>query len=132
LKKKKKKHNQKKGAWVEFVPEVLWSYHTTIRTPTGETPFSLTFGTEAVITAEVGSSSFRVSHYNLGLNDEGISLHLDLLQEKREEAQATYQQQATHYFNKKVNPRNVKIRDWVIRKMSLATKDPVERKFAPK
>jgi hypothetical protein len=69
---------------VEFVPEVLWSYHTTIRTPTGETPFSLTFGTEAVITAEVGSSSFRVSHYNLGLNDEGISLHLDLLQEKRE------------------------------------------------
>jgi hypothetical protein len=67
---------------VEFVLDVLWSYCTMIRTPTEETPFSLTFGTKVVILAEVGCPSFRVSHYNLGLNDEGINLHLDLLQEK--------------------------------------------------
>jgi hypothetical protein len=42
-----------------------------IRTPIEETPFSLTFRTETIIPAEVGSPSFRVSHYNLGLNDEG-------------------------------------------------------------
>jgi hypothetical protein len=39
----KKKLEQKKGAWVEFVPEVLWSYRTTIRTPIGKTSFSPTF-----------------------------------------------------------------------------------------
>jgi hypothetical protein len=79
----KKKLDQNKSAWVEFVPKVLWSYCTTIRTPTKETPFSLTFGTEAVIPAKVGYPSFKVSHYNPRLNDEGISLHLDLLEEKR-------------------------------------------------
>jgi hypothetical protein len=75
----KKKLREKKEAWVEYILEVLWSYRTTVRTPTGDTPFSLTYGTEAVILAKVGSLSFRVAYYNLGLNDEGISLNLDLL-----------------------------------------------------
>jgi hypothetical protein len=58
---------------------VLWSYLTTVKTPTGDTPFSLTYGTEVVIPAEVGSLSFRVAYYNPRLNDEGINLNLDLL-----------------------------------------------------
>jgi hypothetical protein len=74
---------------VEFIPGVLWSYCTTIRTLTGETPFSLTFGTEALIPIDVGSPSFKVSHYNSGFNDGGINLLFDLLQEKREVAQVT-------------------------------------------
>jgi len=84
LKTLKKKLGRKKGTWVEYVPEVLWAYRTTTRTPTGATPFSLTFGSEAVIPAEVGSPSFRVSHYNSGLNDEGIKLNLNLLQERKD------------------------------------------------
>jgi hypothetical protein len=40
--------------------------------------------------ADVGSPSFRVLHYNPGLNDEGIKLHLDLLLEKRDEAHVTW------------------------------------------
>jgi len=51
----KKKLDRQKGLWVECVPEVLWSYRTTVRTPTGETPFSLSYGTEAVIPVEIGS-----------------------------------------------------------------------------
>ncbi|KAM1321740.1 hypothetical protein PS2_014394 [Malus domestica] len=38
-----------KGCWPEFIPQVLWSYRTSYRTSTGETPFSLAFGTEAVV-----------------------------------------------------------------------------------
>ena len=48
-----------KGAWPEKLPNVLWAYRTTTRTPTGETPFSLTYGAEAVIPVEVGLTSFR-------------------------------------------------------------------------
>src|SRR5579862_3942722 len=44
----KKKLQQKKGLWVEELPNVLWAYRTTRRTATGETPYSLVFGTEAV------------------------------------------------------------------------------------
>jgi hypothetical protein len=92
---------------VNYVPEVLWAYRTTTQTPTGETQFSLSYGTEAVISAEVGSPRFRMSHYNPGLNDEGIKFHLDLLQERRDEAQVTwaaYRDQTARYFNKTVNP----------------------------
>jgi transposase InsO family protein len=86
----KKKLGRKKGAWAEYVPVVLWAYRTTTRTPTGATPFSLTYGSEAAIPAEVGSPSFRVSHNNSGLNDEGIKFNLDLLQERRDEAHVTW------------------------------------------
>ena len=40
-----------KGIWPEELPSVLWAYRTTVRTPTGETPFRLTYGNEAVIPA---------------------------------------------------------------------------------
>jgi hypothetical protein len=40
-----KKLEKKKEAWIEYIPEVLWWYQTTSKTPTGETPFSLTYRT---------------------------------------------------------------------------------------
>jgi hypothetical protein len=82
----KKKLEDKKGAWVDYLPEVLWSYRTTVRTPMGETPLSLAFISEAVILDEVDSVSFRMKHYNPGMNDEGIHLSLNLLSERREDA----------------------------------------------
>ena len=48
-----------KGAWPKELPNVLWAYRTTSRTLTGETPFRLTYGTEAVIPVEVGITSIR-------------------------------------------------------------------------
>lgn len=88
-----------------------------------------------MIPAKVGSLSFRVSHYNPGLNDEGITLHLDLLQERRDEARITwaaYQRRVARYFNKIVNPRKFQVGDWVMRKVNLMTKDPAEGKLAAK
>ena len=38
-----------KGARPEELPNVLWAYRTTVRTPTVEIPFRLTYGTEVVI-----------------------------------------------------------------------------------
>ena len=48
-----------KGAWLEELPSVLWAYKTAVRTPIGETPFKLTYGTEAVISVKVGVASIR-------------------------------------------------------------------------
>ena len=55
--------NGAKGVWFEELQNVLWVYRTTTRVPTGETPFRLTFGTEAIILVEVGLTSFRVKTY---------------------------------------------------------------------
>ena len=49
----KAKLDDAKGAWPEELSNVLWAYRTTTRTPTRETPFRLTYGTEAVIPVEV-------------------------------------------------------------------------------
>ena len=49
----KTKLDDAKGAWPEELPNVLWAYRTTARTPTGETPFRLTYGTEVVILVEI-------------------------------------------------------------------------------
>ena len=46
----------------------------TARTPTGKTPFRLTYGNEAVISAEVGLTSYRVHNHDEGRNDEAIRL----------------------------------------------------------
>jgi hypothetical protein len=96
--------------------------------------YTLTFGTEAIISAELGSGSLRVESYKGETNNEGLKLHLDLLQEMRNHAQITisaYQERMARYFNKKVKPRNFKVGDLVLRKVTLATRDSTEGKLAP-
>ena len=56
---------------------MLWAYRTMVRTPTGETPFKMVFGTEAVVLVEVGMSSIRRARYDEQSNDESLKLALD-------------------------------------------------------
>ena len=49
----------KKGSWAEKLPQVLWVYRTTERNSTREMPYSMAFGTEAVIPVETAFSSPR-------------------------------------------------------------------------
>jgi hypothetical protein len=130
----KKKLGDRKGDWADDLTEVLWAYRTTRRTPTEETPYALAFGAEAIIPAELGSQSLKVESYKAETNDKGLKLHLDLLQEKRDHAQitmSTYQERTARYFNKKVKLRKFEVGDLVLRKVTLATKDPTEGKLAP-
>ncbi|XP_076891522.1 uncharacterized protein LOC143542952 [Bidens hawaiensis] len=46
---------REKGSWVEELPHVLWAHRTMPKTSNGETPFRLTYGTEAMIPAEIGA-----------------------------------------------------------------------------
>jgi hypothetical protein len=123
----------RKEDWADDLPEVLWAYQTMRRTPTKETLYALTFGTEAIIPAKLWSGSLRVESYKVETNNEGLKLHLDLLQEKRDHSQITlsaYQERMEKYFNRKVKPWNFKLGDLVLRKVTLATKDPTEGKLA--
>ncbi|GKC86429.1 reverse transcriptase domain-containing protein [Tanacetum coccineum] len=51
-----------------------------------ETPFSLTYSSEAVIPAEIGMPTYRTLMIREGYNKEEMRLNLDLLQERREMA----------------------------------------------
>ena len=53
------------------------------RTPIGETPFRLTYGSEVVNLAKVGLTNYRVHNHDESKNDEAIRLQLDLVDEVR-------------------------------------------------
>ncbi|XP_074341966.1 uncharacterized protein LOC141679365 [Apium graveolens] len=55
-----------KGKWAEELPWVLWSDRTTLKTSTGQTPYSLVYGTEAVLPTEV---MILIARYGLLTND---------------------------------------------------------------
>ena len=65
------------------MPSILWAYRTKARMPTGETLFWLTYGSEAVIPAKVGLTSYRVHNHDKSKNDEAMQLQLDLVDEVR-------------------------------------------------
>ena len=72
-----------KGVWPNELPGVLWAYRTTVRTPIGETPFKLAYGSEAVIPAKVHMANHRVMMYQDKDNEEQLRLNLDLIDELR-------------------------------------------------
>ena len=68
-----------KGIWPDELPSVLWADRITARTPTGETPFQLTYGADAVIPTKVRLTSYRVENYTEDKNKEAMCLQLDLV-----------------------------------------------------
>ncbi|GJX93367.1 reverse transcriptase domain-containing protein [Tanacetum coccineum] len=54
------------------------------RSNNGETPFSLTYGTKAVIPVEISMPTMRTAEVDIIKNDEALEINLDLLEEKRE------------------------------------------------
>ncbi|XP_019226346.1 PREDICTED: uncharacterized protein LOC109207810 [Nicotiana attenuata] len=73
----KKKLKDAKGLWLEILPEVLGGYRTTPKTSTGEMPYSLVYGTEVVISVEVGEPSIRYSHESDTSNSKSRRQELD-------------------------------------------------------
>ena len=75
-----------KGRWMKELPHVLWTYRTTPRRLTRETPFSMTYEAEAVIPIETSFPTLRTSTFTLSNNDELLGKSLDFIEEKREKA----------------------------------------------
>ncbi|XP_030969728.1 uncharacterized protein LOC115990004 [Quercus lobata] len=110
------------------------STRTTVRTPTGKTPFKVAYGSEAVIPAEVHMANHRVTMYEDKDNEEQLRLNLDLIDEVRVDAEhraAKYKNLMARQYGAMVKPRRFNIGDLVLRKVSLATKNPGHGKLSP-
>ncbi|GJY15508.1 reverse transcriptase domain-containing protein [Tanacetum coccineum] len=68
--------------WIGELSHVLWSHRTMIKSSNGETSFSLTYGTEAVIPAEIGMPTLWTMEVDPTKNDEALEVNLDLIEEK--------------------------------------------------
>ena len=126
------KHNLKirletyKGAWLEKLPEVLWAYRTTTQTPSGEIPFSLVFGHEAMVLVKIGIGSLRREEFQTYRNNERLREELEFFEEKREQAMmrnAASKRRTTRYFDKRVKARRFKVGDFVLRRVFLNTRE---------
>ena len=123
-----------KGIWPKELPSILWAHRITARTPIGETPFRLTYGSEAVIPAEVGLTSYRVDNHDERKNDEAMRLQLDLVNKVREIAEqrlARYQDRMAKHYNSRVRHKDFQVGDLILRKVMGATKDPTQGKLSP-
>ena len=97
---------------------MLWAYRTTQRLPTGETPFTLAFGTEAVIPIELKLLSERVVAFNEQRNPQDLKANFDLLKEKRKTAQVrmvAYKQKVARYYNSWIKSKVFRVEDLVLR-----------------
>ncbi|XP_025636205.1 uncharacterized protein [Arachis hypogaea] len=129
----KKKLGEAKGEWADLIPEVLWSYKTSIQSATGETPFKLVYGAEALIPVEVSVPTLRTELYNQPNNQQARLAELDLVEEDRDisaikqRARKRYLEQRHH---KRVVHRSFNNGDLVLRRTEDARKPPAHGKLA--
>ena len=128
----KRRLEKAKGAWAEEVPRIVWAYHTTPQTSTMETPFSLVYGSNAMIPVEIHESSPRFQSFVAEESNEERRVNLDLLDEAREEARIkaeAMKRRIEHQYSSKVRPRQFQVADLVMQK---AHPYELENKLSPK
>nr|GEU55542.1 reverse transcriptase domain-containing protein [Tanacetum cinerariifolium] len=83
-----------------------------------ETPFSLTYGTKAMIPVETGMPTLKTVEVDMIKNDEALEINLDLLEERKEQAliqEAKYKAKMEKYYNARVHNISFKQGDLVCR-----------------
>ncbi|XP_061359320.1 uncharacterized protein LOC133303422 [Gastrolobium bilobum] len=122
--------------WHEMLPYALHAYRTNIRTSTGETPFSLVYGMEAVSPIEVEIPSLRVLMEAELEESEWVKARyeqLNMIEEKRLTALChgqLYQSRMAKAFKKKVRPREFRSGDLVLKKI-FPNQEDARGKWAP-
>ena len=99
---------------------MLWSICTTTTRPTGETPFFLVYGAEAVLPHEVKHFSARVLAFDETQQDAMRGMDLVLGEEPRREATlqaARYQQALRRYHCRNVRSRTLEVGNLVLRRV---------------
>lgn len=79
----------------------------------GETNVYFTYGTKFILPIKIRLPTYKISVENLNSNKEGLSLNIDLLEEKRRYRKIrliTYQQRMANHYNHSVKPLKIPTR----------------------
>src|SRR5438105_402050 len=112
------------GKWARELPSVLWALRTSPSQATGESPFFLTYGSEAVLPTELEVGSPRVRNFNEKQSEDSRLVNLDQLEEARDITaiqSAIYLQGLRRYHDRNVRGRAFSIGDLVLRKVQKRT-----------
>ena len=123
--------------WHEMLPFALHGYKMSVHTSTGATPFSILYGTNAVLPVEVEIPSLRVLMETKLDEAEWVQTRLDqlnLIDEKRLAAIChgqLYQQRMKRAFNKKIRPQRFYPGDLVLREVIMQSHSDPRGKWTP-
>jgi hypothetical protein len=62
--------NTKEGKWIKELPNALWGLRTQPTKPTGQSPYFLVYGSEAILPADVMWDSPAVEQYDEGISED--------------------------------------------------------------
>ncbi|KAJ8491679.1 hypothetical protein OPV22_013400 [Ensete ventricosum] len=72
--------------WVDELLSVLWVLRTTPKTLTGESPYSMAFGIEVILSSEVVFLTLRVEKFTPEASKAGLRENLNFVEKRRAEA----------------------------------------------
>src|SRR5216110_2490350 len=108
------------GKWATELPSVLWALRTSPSQATGESPFFLTYGSEAVLPTELEFGSPRIRNFNEKQSEDSRLADLDQLEEAWDITaiqSAIYLRGLRRYHDHNVRGRAFSIGDLVLRKV---------------
>jgi hypothetical protein len=112
--------NSKGCKWIKELPNVLWRLRAQPSKPTGQSPYFLVYGSEAILPADVMWDSPVVEQYDEGISEDSRRVDIDGLKEAR---CATLVQSARYlegircYHDRNVKERSFNVGDLVLRRI---------------
>jgi hypothetical protein len=112
--------NSKGGKWIKELLNALWGLCTQPSKPTGQSPYFLVHGSEAILPADVIWDSPVVEHYDEGISEDSRRFDIDGLEEARCTAlvqSARYLEGIRRYHDRNVKERSFNVGDLVLRRI---------------
>jgi hypothetical protein len=112
--------NTKGGKWIKVLPNALWGLRTQPTKPTGQSPYFLVYGSEAILPTDVTWESPVVEQYDEGISKDSRRVDIDGLEEARCAAliqSARYLEGIRCYHDRNVKERSFNVGDLVLRRI---------------
>jgi hypothetical protein len=112
--------NTKGGKWIKELPNALLGLRTQPSKPTGQSPYFLVYGSEAILPVDVMWDSPAVEQYDEGISEDSRQVDIDGLEEARCAAliqSARYLKGIRRYHDPNVKERSFNVADLVLRRI---------------
>ncbi|XP_026458684.1 protein NYNRIN-like [Papaver somniferum] len=105
--------------WHEQLHLAVWAYRMSKRSATGVSPYSLVYGKDAILPAEIVIPSTRVAMASHTIPDDVSRFaHLDVIEERKTQRKRfveAYRKRTTNYYNQGVKQRKFEVNELVLK-----------------
>jgi hypothetical protein len=112
--------NTKRGKWIKELPNALSGLRTQPTKPTGQSPYFLVYGSEAILPADIMWESPAVEQYDEGISEDIRRVDIDGLEEAHCAAlvqSARYLEGIRRYHDRNVKERSFNVGYLVLRRI---------------